>query len=68
MVSIAEIQESAARLEPAERAELAVFLLDSLGLPLGQIDDSEVDERTRELESGAVCGLSHDEFMKAVAR
>jgi hypothetical protein len=68
MEGIAEIRESAARLTTPERAELAVFLLSSLDDTHHRVDDDEVRRRARELESGEVRALTHEEFMRAAGR
>jgi len=63
-----DILDIAARLTGPERAELAERLLCGLEETHYWVDDEEVRRRARELESGAVEGLSHAELLKAVGR
>jgi hypothetical protein len=68
MASLADVQEKAAELSTEERESLIAYLVHSLpDAPLGP-DDDEVKRREEELESGAVKGLSHEEFLKQVGR
>ncbi len=47
-----------------ERAELAVFLLGSLDEAHYWIRDEEVTNRSAELDSGAVVGVTKEEFKR----
>lgn len=68
MESFAEVQEKAAELSGEERQSLLAYLIHSLpDAPLGP-DDDEVKRREEELETGAVTGLTHEEFLKQVGR
>lgn len=68
MSNLAEIQEQAAGLSSEERKSLLAYLIHSLpGAPLGP-DDDEVKRREEEMESGAVKGLTHEQFLKEVGR
>lgn len=68
MTSVMDILNTAAQLTVPERAELAEQLLCGLEETHYWVDDEEVSRRARELESGAVEGLSHAEFLKAAGR
>ncbi len=68
MASLAEVQEQAAELTGEERESLLAYLIHSLrDAPLGP-DDDEVKRREEEMETGAVKGLTHGEFLKQVGR
>ena len=68
MTELARLQQEVAVLPVADRAELASFLLDSLGEGQHWVNDEEVKRRQEELESGAVKGLSLEEFRTACGR
>ena len=68
MSSFAQIKESVVSLSKPERAELAVLLLGSLEDTHYWVDDEEVATRSAELDSGAVAGVSKDEFKKLCGR
>jgi len=63
-----QIRESVVSLSKPERAELAVLLLGSLEDTHHWIDDEEVDNRSAELDSGEVVGVSKEEFRKLCGR
>jgi len=65
-MKLAEIEHEMLALPERERASLAAKLLESLP-PLGtDISDEEVERRERELESGQVAAISHEEFVRGV--
>jgi len=68
MPQVSEVREAAAQLSMEERAELAVFLLEGLDDEPHEVSDEEVLRRRDELASGAVTGLSREEFRKACGR
>jgi len=51
-----------------ERAELAVLLLGSLDDTHYWVDDEEVDNRSAELDSGTVVGVTKEEFRRLCGR
>jgi hypothetical protein len=63
-----QIRESVVGLSKPERAELAVLLLGSLDDAHYWIDDEEVTNRSAELDSGAVVGVTKEEFKKLCGR
>jgi hypothetical protein len=63
-----EIRESVVSLSKPERAELAVLLLGSLDDTHYWVDDEEVDRRSAEMDSGAVVGVSKEEFRRLCGR
>ena len=68
MVRLADIQKQADELSNEDRAGLLAHLLHTLeGAPEGPTDQ-EVIERDKELESGKVTPISHDEFTSKVRR
>jgi hypothetical protein len=62
MTQVSEIRNAAIELDTADRAELAVFLLGSLEGAHHWVDDEEAMNRRDELDSGAVEGISREEF------
>ena len=68
MSTFTEIREAIASLSKPERAELAVLLLGSLDDTHYWVDDEEVDQRSAEMDSGAVVGVTKDEFRKLCGR
>ncbi|MCW1886832.1 addiction module protein [Luteolibacter flavescens] len=68
MSQVSDIRQAASRLSLEERAELAVFLLDGLEDAPHHVTDEEALRRRDELVSGAVSGLSREEFRKACGR
>ena len=74
-MSIEQIAAAALRLPPKERALLAESLWESLGDPnrvASPVDDTETAklaaERDRQLESGEVQPISHEEMMARLRR
>ena len=74
-MSIDQIAPEALRLPANERALLAATLWESIQDPYQLAVDLEDDEavslavlRDREIESGEVVALSHEEFMKRVRK
>jgi putative addiction module component (TIGR02574 family) len=65
-MKLAEIEQEALALPERERASLAVKLLDTLPPPGTDVSDDEVESRERELESGRVTAISHEEFVRRV--
>lgn len=66
MVRLADIQKQADELSSEDRAGLLAHLLHTLeGAPEGPADQ-EVIERDRELESGEVAPINHEEFTSKV--
>jgi hypothetical protein len=65
MSRLAELRKFATELSTPERAEFAAFLLGTLEQPHHWEDDAEVHRRSEELDSGAVKGLTRDEFTRA---
>lgn len=61
---IAEVRRAASELSEPERAELAAYLLGSLDAVHHWVDDEEVMRRSAELDSGAVQGLTREEFTR----
>ena len=68
MAKLAEVQEQAAELSSEERESLLAYLVHSLPEAPRGPDDDEVKRREEELDSGAVRGLTHEEFLKEVGR
>ncbi len=68
MSNLAEIRESVVSLSKPERAELAVFLLGSLDDAHYWVEDEELENRSAELDSGAVVGVTKEEFKKLCGR
>jgi hypothetical protein len=62
--TLTQIRESVLGLSMPERAELAVFLLGSLDEAHYWIRDEEVTNRSAELDSGAVVGVTKEEFKR----
>ena len=68
MATVSEIRDEAAKLPQSERAELAVFLLDSLEIERYWIDDADVERRSNEMRSGDVQGLSWEQVKAGCGR
>lgn len=67
-LKLAEIEQEALALTERERALLAAKLLDTLPLPGTDISDEEIERRERELESGHVTAISHEEFVRGLEK
>ena len=65
-MKLAEIEQEALALTEGERAALATKLLDTLPPPGTDVSDDEVERREREMESGQVAAISHEEFVRRV--
>jgi hypothetical protein len=63
-----EIRESVVKLSQPERAELAVLLLGSLDDAHYWVDDEEVNKRSAEMDSGAIVGVTKEEFRRLCGR
>ena len=61
-----EIEQEALALPDRDRATLAAKLLDTLPPPGTDVSDAEVEQREREMESGQVAAISHQEFVRRV--
>lgn len=68
MSTFTEIRESVVSLSKPERAELAVLLLGSLDDTHYWVDDVEVENRSSELDSGEVVGVTKEEFRRLCGR
>ncbi len=68
MTHVSEIRNAAIALDTSDRAELAVFLLGSLEETHHWVDDEEAIRRRDELDSGAVEGISREEFNRRCGR
>ena len=62
----AEIEQNALALPERERALLAAKLLETLPPPGTDVSDEDIDQRERELESGDVEAISHEEFVRRI--
>jgi hypothetical protein len=67
-MELAEIEREALSLSETDRARLAARLLVTLPPPEVIISDEEVDRRDRELDSGTVQAISHEELVSRVMR
>jgi putative addiction module component (TIGR02574 family) len=67
-VTLSQIQQEAVALPERERIDLVRTLLDTLPPTGTDISDEEVALRERELESGQVQPLSHEEFVRRVEK
>ena len=65
-MKLAKIEQEALGLSDRDRAALAAKLLDTLPPPGTDITDEEVEQRERELESGEVSAISHEELIRGV--
>jgi hypothetical protein len=61
-MSVAEIQKEVASLPEKDRAELAVFILDSLEGECREVPDEDALRRRDELLNGQVTGMTRAEF------
>ena len=66
IVSLKEIEREALALSESDRTALIAALLDTLPDVGSDVSDEEVLKRERELDSGAVEPLSHEEFVRRV--
>jgi hypothetical protein len=65
-MKLMEIEQEALALPDRDRASLAAKLLDTLPPPGTDVSDEEVEQREREMESGQVTAISHEEFVRGV--
>jgi hypothetical protein len=65
-MKLMEIEQEALALPDRDRASLAAKLLDTLPPPGTDVSDEEVEQREREMESGQVTAISHQEFVRRV--
>ena len=66
IVSLKEIEREALALSEGDRTALVAALLDTLPDAGSDVSDEELIKRERELDSGAVEPLSHEEFVRRV--
>jgi putative addiction module component (TIGR02574 family) len=67
-VTLSQIQQEAVALTERERIDLVRTLLDTLPPAGTDVSDEEVTSREREMESGQVEPLSHEEFVRRVQK
>ena len=67
-MKLTEIEQEALALSETERASLAAKLLDTLPPPGTDVSDEEVERRDREMDSGEVTPILHEEFVRRVQR
>lgn len=65
-MTLSEIQQEAIALPERQRVDLLRTLLDTLPPAGVDVSDEEVASREREMESGEVESLSHEEFVRRV--
>ena len=65
-MTLNEIQQEAIALPERQRVDLVRALLDTLPPVGADVSDQEVAEREREMESGEIEPLSHEEFVRRV--
>ncbi|MGA2540382.1 MAG: addiction module protein [Verrucomicrobiota bacterium] len=65
-MKLMEIEQEALALPDRDRASLAAKLLETLPPPGTDVSDEEVEQREREMESGQVTAISHEEFVRRV--
>jgi len=66
--TVTEIRESVVGLAKPERADVAVLLRGDLEDTHYWVDDEEVVQRSAEMDSGAVVGLTREEFRTLCGR
>ena len=67
-MGISEIEREALALPDQDRASLAAKLLKTLPPPETDVSDEEVEQRERELDSGEIKAIPHEEFVRGVRR
>lgn len=67
-MKVQEIEQEALALSEAERVSLVARLLDTLPPAGTDLSDEEVERRERDLASGKVSAISHEEFTRRVER
>ncbi len=65
-VKLAEIEQEAMALPNHDRASLAAKLPGTLPPPGTDVSDEKVELREREMDSGRVTAISHQEFVRRV--
>ena len=65
-MKLVEIEQEALALTDHDRASLAAKLLGTLPPPGMDVADEEVDEREKEMDSGRVTAISHQEFVRRI--
>jgi Ca2+-binding EF-hand superfamily protein len=65
-MKLMEIEQEALALPDRDRALLVAKLLDTLPPPGTDVSDEEVEQREREMDSGQVAAISHQEFVRRV--
>jgi hypothetical protein len=65
-MKLMEIEQEALALPDRDRASLVAALLDTLPPPGTDVSDEEVEQREREMDSGQVTAISHQEFVRRV--
>ena len=65
-MKLAEIEQAALALPDRDRASLVATLLDTLPPPGTDVSDEEVEQREREMDSGQVTVISHQELVHRV--
>jgi putative addiction module component (TIGR02574 family) len=65
-MKLAEIEQEALALPDCDRVSLVAKLLDTLPPPGTDVSDEEIERRERELDSGQVTAISHEEFVRGV--
>ena len=68
MSNVLEILKDVSKLDLVDKTELVSYLLEDLDPNPHYVSDKEVKQRLDELRSGAVRGLSEDEFWNACGR
>ena len=67
-MKLEEIEREAVALPDRDRVSLVCKLLDTLPAPRADVSDEEIVARDRELQSGAVEDVPHDEFVRRVTQ
>ena len=67
-MTLEQIAQEAIALPKRERASLICKLLETLPPPDHDVSDEEVTERDRELGTGAVAEISHEELVRRVRK
>jgi hypothetical protein len=67
-MKVEEIELEALALTESQRATLVSKLLNTLPSAAAVISDEEVAQREKDLASGKVSAISHDEFVRRVQR
>lgn len=65
-MSVEEIRAQAKHLSRKEQGDLVSALIEDLGRPDYDVSDEEVLERVRQIESGEVQDISHEELVSGL--